>query len=77
MEMSSCISNLVTKITHIYNIMPFYGYCCESFNLIKLLCHESYKELTENRQFIARFFAKHIIDLRDQKIDAKSIEALK
>ena len=77
METFSTQINLLTKLTHIYLIMPFYNYAYDSVKLIRSLCQNSRNLWFNDQDAIIRMFTKQLISFGNQRIDAKTIDVLK
>ena len=77
METLGVRRHLITKMSYIYCIMPFYGYAYESVKVLKSLCHKTRNLWISQQDAIIRMFKKQTIDLEFQPIDDKTIEVLK
>ena len=77
METLGLQSDLITKMSYIYWIMPFYDYAYESVKILRSLCHKT-NDLWKNEQdAIIRMFEKQIIHIDNRPIDEKTIEVLR
>ena len=71
-------SDLITKMSNICWILPYYEYAYESVKIIRWLCQKTRNLWIEDQDAIIRMLQKQIIyiDLY-QPIDGKTIECLK
>ena len=78
METFGVQSDLITKTTYIYLIMPYYDYAYESIKVIRSLCHKTRTIWISEQDAIIRMFQKQIIQiLYNSPINDKTIEVLK
>ena len=77
MEALGVQSDLVTKMSNICWILPYYDYAYESVKILRSLCQQT-RELWINEQdVIIRMLEKQTIFIQEyQPIDEKTIEAL-
>ena len=77
METLGVQSDLITKMSNICWILPYYDYAYESVKIIRGLCQRT-RDLWLNQQdAIIRMLNKQIIHIGMKPIDDKTIEALK
>ena len=77
MEAYNIHKDLLTKLTNIYLVMPFYNYAYDSVKLIRSLCHDSRDLYINNFDAITRMFEKQTIKIDRNKIDENTIKILK
>ena len=70
-------SDLMTRMSYIYCILPYYDYAYDSVKIIRSLCTKTRYLWTNQQDAIIRMFTKQTMELDRAEIDDKVIRMLK
>ena len=71
-------SDLITRMSNIYWIIPFYDYAYDSVRVLRSLCQDTRYLWVNEQDVIIKMFQKQTIHIKkNQQIDKKTIATLK